>query len=71
MCIYKVIKASQHSLYRQWLGTQMVPETLDLSPGSATSTCVVVGNLLKFSVLQSNALSTGGNVLWGLKDIYV
>ena len=49
----------------------LVPETLDLSPGSATSTCVVVGNLLKFSVLQSNALSTGGNVLWGLKDIYV
>ena len=38
----------------------MVPETLDLSPGSATSICVDVGNLLKSSVLQSNALSTGG-----------
>lgn len=49
----------------------MVPETLDLSPGCATRTCVDVSNLLKFSVLLSNPLSTGGNVLWELKDVYV
>ena len=65
VCI-QVIKVSQHSRYTHWLGTQTVPEALDLSPTSATRTCVNVGKLLKFSMPQFTPLYTGDNVLWGL-----